>query len=162
EYLRRACEIVRAAGGLVIIDEVQTGWGRTGKHLFAIDHWGIEPDIIVFAKRAANGYPLRATLTTPESRAAVHHNRLATYGGTPLAMATALATVAYIEKHDLTANAERQGARLRERLEATKRRFPSVGDVRGMGLMQALELIEPSPDKKADPGLANDFVAAAR
>lgn len=162
EYLRRACEIVRAAGGLVIIDEVQTGWGRTGKHLFAIDHWGIEPDIMVFAKGVANGYPLGVTLTTPEIAAAVDHNSLATYGGNPVAMATALATVAYIEKHDLTANAERQGARLRERLEATKRRFPSVGDVRGMGLMQALELIEPGPDKRADAGLANDFVAAAR
>lgn len=167
EYLTRATEIVRAAGGLLIIDEVQTGWGRTGKHLFAIDHWGIEPDIMVFAKGVANGYPLGVTLTTPEIAAAVDHNSLATYGGNPVAMATALATVEYIEKHDLVRNSEVRGARLRERLEAAKQRFPFIGDVRGMGLMQALELVEPGSLQggkapPADAARANAFVAAAR
>src|SRR5690606_37158710 len=130
DYLQRAAEIVRAAGGLLIIDEVQTGWGRTGKHMFAIDHYGIEPDIMVFAKGVANGYPLGATLTTPEIAAAVDHNSLSTYGGNPVAMATALATVEYIEKHDLVHNAAVHGVRLRERLEAGKQRFGFVGDVR--------------------------------
>ena len=167
DYLQRAAEIIRAAGGLLIIDEVQTGWGRTGKHMFAIDHYGIEPDIMVFAKGVANGYPLGATLTTPEIAAAVDHNSLSTYGGNPVAMATALATVEYIEKHDLVRNAEVRGARLRERLEASRQRFGFVGDVRGMGLMQAIELVVPDSEQggKApapDAARANAFVAAAR
>ncbi|HZJ08966.1 MAG TPA: aspartate aminotransferase family protein [Trueperaceae bacterium] len=162
DYLRRAAEVVRAAGGLVIIDEVQTGWGRTGKHMFAIEHWGVTPDIMVFAKGVANGYPLGVTLTTPEIAAAVDHNSLATFGGNPVAMATALATVEYIEKHDLVANADEQGARLRARLEASKRRYDFVGDVRGMGLMQALELVVPGEAKKPDAARASAFVAAAR
>src|SRR5690606_34853039 len=163
-------------GGLIIIDEVQTGWGRTGKKMFAIDHYGIEPDIMVFAKGVANGYPLGVTMTTPEIAAAVDHNSLSTYGGNPVAMATALATVDYIETHALLGNSAARGAQLRERLEASKRRFDFVGDVRGMGLMQALELVDtdgatgssagaaaarqqaPAPDAAR----ANAFVAAAR
>src|SRR5690606_31665116 len=107
--------------------------------------------------------------TTPEIAAAVDHNSLSTYGGNPVAMATALATVDYIEKHDLVHNAEVRGARLRERLEAGKQRFEFVGDVRGMGLMQAIELVVPDGDRggkgKAaapDAARANAFVAAAR
>ena len=161
DYFKRVAPIVKEAGGLVIIDEVQTGWGRTGGHLCAIEHWGIEPDIMVFAKGIANGYPLGVTVTTQEIAAAVDHNTLSTYGGNPVAMATALATVEYIEKHDLVGNAASMGARLRERLDTLPARFPFVGDVRGMGLMQALELVGPA-DASPDAQRAADFVAAAR
>src|SRR5690606_7727861 len=162
DYFRRVAPIVKEAGGLLIIDEVQTGWGRTGGHMCAIEHWGVEPDIIVFAKGIAYGYPLDATVTTAEIAPAVDHNTLATYGGNPVAMASALATVEYIEKHDLVRNAGVMGARLRERLDKLPRRFPFVGDVRGMGLMQALELVTPGEDRRPDPARAGAFVAAAR
>ncbi len=162
EYFKRVKPIVEEAGGLLIIDEVQTGWGRTGKHLCAIEHWGVQPDIMTFAKGVANGYPLGVTITTPEIAASIDHLTISTYGGNPVAMATALATVDYIERHDLAGNAERQGARLRARLDGLPERFPFVGDVRGMGLMQALEIVEPGPAQRPDPAKANAFVSAAR
>src|SRR5690606_41771311 len=96
-YVGRVLPIVREAGGLVIIDEVETGWGRTGKHLCAIEHWGVVPDIMTFAKGVANCYQLGATMTTPEIAAAVTHPIISTYGGTPVARATTTATVDYIE-----------------------------------------------------------------
>lgn len=162
DYFKRVVPLVKEAGGLLIIDEVQTGWGRTGRHLCAIDHWGVEPDIMVFAKGVANGYPLGVTVTTPEIAAAVDHNTLSTYGGNPVAMATALATVEYIERNDLVTNAAVMGDRLRARLDALPARFPFVGDVRGMGLMQALEMVVPGHDKRPDAAKASAFVAAAR
>lgn len=162
KYFQRILPIVKEAGGLLIIDEVQTGWGRTGKHLCAIEHWGVQPDIMVFAKGVANGYPLGVTVTTPEIAAKVDHPTLATYGGNPVAMASALATVEYIEKHDLATNAEVQGRRLRAHLERLQQRHPFVGDVRGMGLMQAMEMVAPDGSKKPDAARANAFVAAAR
>lgn len=162
DYFKRVAPIVKEAGGLIIIDEVQTGWGRTGGHLCAIEHWGIEPDIMVFAKGIANGYPLGVTLTTQEIAAAVDHNSLSTFGGNPVAMATALATVEYIEKHDLVTNAAVMGNRLRARLDRLPERFPFVGDVRGMGLMQALELVVPGAGRRPDAARASAFVAAAR
>ena len=162
DYFKRVQPIVKEAGGLLIIDEVQTGFGRTGTHLCAIEHWGVVPDIMTFAKGIANGYPLGATITTPEIAAAVTHPSLSTYGGNPVAMATALATVEYIERHDLAGNAARQGERLRQHLDALPARFPFVGEVRGMGLMQAIEVVEPGPAKRPDPARTNAFVAAAR
>jgi alanine-glyoxylate transaminase/(R)-3-amino-2-methylpropionate-pyruvate transaminase len=162
EYLKRVQPIVKAAGGVLIIDEVQTGWGRTGKHLCAVEHWGVEPDIMTFAKGVANGYPLGVTITTPEIAESVQHLSLSTYGGNPVAMATALATVEYIVKHDLAGNAERQGARLRAHLDRIAARFEFVGEVRGMGLMQAIEMVQPGPAKKPDAAKANAFVSAAR
>src|SRR5690606_20121068 len=162
DYLRRVKPIVEEAGGLLIIDEVQTGWGRTGRHLCAVNHWGVQPDIMTFAKGIANGYPLGVTITTPEVAARVDRPTLSTYGGNPVGMATALATVEYIEKHDLAGNAERQGARLRAHLDRTCARFEFVGEVRGMGLMQAIEMVQPGPEKRPDPARANAFVAAAR
>src|SRR5690606_39299972 len=96
------------------------------------------------------------------SAAAMTHPSLSTYGGNPVAMATALATVEYIERHDLAGNAARQGERLRQHLDALPARFPFVGEVRGMGLMQAIEVVEPGPAKRPDPARTNAFVAAAR
>jgi alanine-glyoxylate transaminase/(R)-3-amino-2-methylpropionate-pyruvate transaminase len=161
DYFRRIEPLVRAAGGLMIIDEVQTGWGRTGRHWCGIEHWGIEPDIITFAKGIANGAPVGATVMTPEVAESVSALTLSTFGGNPVAMAQAYATITYIEKHRLWENAEVQGARLRAQLEAIAARHPFVGDVRGMGLMQALELVKPGTTEP-DPARANAFLAAAR
>lgn len=162
DYFKRIAPIVRAAGGLLIIDEVQTGWGRTGGSMCAIEHWGIEPDIMVFAKGIGNGAAIGVTVTTPEVAAAVDKPTIATFGGNPVAMATALATIEYIEKHDLIGNARVQGARLRAGLEKLQKHYPFIGDVRGMGLMQALEIVVPGGSKKPDAAKAGAFVTAAR
>ncbi len=160
DYFRRILPIVEAAGGLLIIDEVQTGWGRTGTHMCGIEHWGVEPDIMTFAKGMANGFPVGCTIATPEVADAVDGLTLSTFGGNPVAMATALATIEYIEKHDLPRNAEVRGARLRERLLTMAESFPFIGEVRGMGLMQALELVVPDGSKTPDNDRASALVSA--
>ncbi len=160
DYFRRILPIVEAAGGLLIIDEVQTGWGRTGTHMCGIEHWGVEPDIMTFAKGMANGFPVGCTIATPEVADAVDGLTLSTFGGNPVAMATALATIEYIEKHDLPRNAEVRGARLRERLLTMAESFPFIGEVRGMGLMQALELVVPDGRKTPDNDRAGALVSA--
>ena len=160
DYFRRILPIVEAAGGLLIIDEVQTGWGRTGTHMCGIEHWGVEPDIMTFAKGMANGFPVGCTIATPEVADAVDGLTLSTFGGNPVAMATALATIEYIEKHDLPRNAEVRGARLRERLLTMAESFPFIGEVRGMGLMQALELVVPGGSKTPDNDRASALVSA--
>ncbi len=162
DYFKRILPIVREAGGLLIVDEVQTGWGRTGDHMCAIHHWGVEPDIMVFAKGIANGSPVGVTVTRPEIAAAVDKLTIATFGGNPVSMAATLATIEYIEKHELAKNAALQGARLRERLEALQARHPFIGDVRGMGLMQGLEIVVPDGGKAPDAARATAFVNAAR
>lgn len=161
DYFKRILPIVKAAGGILIIDEVQTGWGRTGKHWCGVTHWGVEPDIITFAKGIANGAPVGCTTMTPEVAEAVDALTLSTFGGNPVSMAQAYATIQYIEKHKLWENADRQGARLRERMETMQARYPFIGDVRGMGLMQAFEMVEPGT-KNPDAAKATALVVAAR
>ena len=159
DYFRRIEPLVREAGGVMIIDEVQTGWGRTGKHLCGINHWGIEPDIMTFAKGMANGAPVGATVMVPEVAEAIQSSTLATYGGNPVSMAQALATLEYIEKHRLWDNAERQGAKLRGVLEELAAQNSAISDVRGMGLMQAIEFSDPAtgePDAARATALANE------
>jgi 4-aminobutyrate aminotransferase-like enzyme len=160
DYFKRILPLVREAGGLLIIDEVQTGWGRTGKHWCGIEHWGVEPDILTFAKGIANGAPVAATVMTPEVAESVKALTLSTFGGNPVSMAQALATIEYIERHRLWENAEVRGARLRTHLEGL-RRFDFVGDVRGMGLMQAVELVKPGTHDP-DPARTNAILGAAR
>lgn len=142
EYFQKAVEIVRKYGGVFICDEVQTGFGRTGKHMFGIEHWGVEPDIMTMAKGIANGMPLAACIATPEIADAFKKLTISTFGGNPVSCAAANATLDIIETEKLPAKAERTGARLRAGLEELKRRFPkTIGDVRGKGLMQAIELV---------------------
>ena len=150
EYFQVVLEIVRKYGGLFICDEVQTGCGRTGKTLCGIEHWGVEPDIMTFAKGLANGLPIGATVATPAVADSFTGLSISTFGGNPVSSRGALATIEFIEDNRLAENAEVLGGRLRDGLEALKARYPSIGDVRGMGLMQALEVVDPtSPDGKA-------------
>jgi alanine-glyoxylate transaminase / (R)-3-amino-2-methylpropionate-pyruvate transaminase len=162
DYLRRVEPLVREAGGLLIIDEVQTGWGRTGQHLCGIEHWGVTPDIMTFAKGMANGAPIGCTVATPEVADAMVGTTFSTFGGNPVSMAAALATLEYIERHDLPDNAHRQGLRLRTRLDDATASYAFVGDVRGMGLMQALEIVVPDGSKAPDPMRTDALLAAAR
>jgi 4-aminobutyrate aminotransferase-like enzyme len=162
DYFARILPLVREAGGLLIIDEVQTGWGRTGRHWCGIEHWGVEPDIMTFAKGMANGSPIGCTIATPEVADALVGLTFATFGGNPVTMAAALATIEYIERHDLLRNAEVQGERFLARLRDMQRRHPFIGDVRGMGLMAGLELVVPGSDKEPDAARATQVLAAAR
>jgi 4-aminobutyrate aminotransferase-like enzyme len=142
EYFEIAVDIVRKHGGVFICDEVQTGFGRLGGKMFGIEHWGVEPEIMTMAKGVANGMPLGVTIATPEIADAFKAATISTFGGNPMSSAAANATLEVIEKENLPKNAEVQGARFRAGLEALQRRHPrTVGEVRGKGLMQALELV---------------------
>jgi len=143
EYFEIAVGIIRKYGGVFICDEVQTGFGRTGGKFWGIEHYGVEPDIMTMAKGIANGLPLGACIATPEIAASLKALTISTFGGNPVACAAANATIDIIEEEDLSGNAERMGRILRDGFEELKRRFPrNIGDVRGMGLMQAIELVE--------------------
>jgi alanine-glyoxylate transaminase/(R)-3-amino-2-methylpropionate-pyruvate transaminase len=143
EYFEIAVGIIRKYGGVFICDEVQTGFGRTGGTMWGIEHWGVQPDIMTMAKGIANGMPLGVTIATPEIAAALKALTISTFGGNPVSCAAANATVEIIEEEDLVGNAERMGRVLRQGLEELKARFPkNIGDVRGLGLMQAMEFVE--------------------
>jgi alanine-glyoxylate transaminase/(R)-3-amino-2-methylpropionate-pyruvate transaminase len=143
EYFEIAVGIIRKFGGVFICDEVQTGFGRTGSSMWGIQHWGVQPEIMTMAKGVANGLPLGVTIATPEIAASLKSLTISTFGGNPVSCAAANATIQIIEEEDLPANAEKMGRLLRAGLVELQRRFPkSIGDVRGMGLMQAVELVE--------------------
>ena len=141
EYFQVIASILRQYGGLFICDEVQTGWGRTGGKMFGIEHWGVEPDIMTFAKGMANGVPIGATIARAEIADSMKGLTISTFGGNPVTSAAALATIQVIEEENLVDNARVMGRRLREGLEALKQKYPVIGDVRGMGLMQGLEMV---------------------
>jgi 4-aminobutyrate aminotransferase-like enzyme len=141
EYFKEIVGIIRKYGGLFISDEVQTGWGRTGGKMFGIEHWGVEPDIMTFAKGMANGVPIGATIATPEVADSMKGNTISTFGGNPVTCTAAQATIQVLEEDNLVENARVMGNRLREGLNALKDKYPIIGDVRGMGLMQGMELV---------------------
>lgn len=149
EYFREVVDIVHRYGGLFICDEVQTGWGRTGGKMFGIEQWDVEPDVMTFAKGMANGVPVGGTITRPEIADSVKGLSISTFGGNPVTCAAALATLEVIESEDLVANAADRGRQLQEGLEALREKYPIMGEVRGMGLMQAIEMV--GPDKAPSP-----------
>jgi alanine-glyoxylate transaminase / (R)-3-amino-2-methylpropionate-pyruvate transaminase len=141
EYFQIAADIVRRYGGVFIADEVQTGFGRTGK-MWGIEQYGVEPDMMTMAKGIANGFPLAAVVATPAIADSFTKATISTFGGNPVSCAAASAVLDKIEKQDLVEHARKTGERLRAGLEELQGRHPKViGDVRGMGLMQALELV---------------------
>jgi len=150
-YFERAVEITRKHGGLFIADEVQTGWGRTGDKWFGIEHWDVEPDIITSAKGLGNGVPVGITVATPEVADSYPGLTFSTFGGNPVSMAAALAVIHVIEEEDLKRNAAVVGGYLRQRLEELKERYQVIGDVRGMGLMQGIELVKDRETKEPAP-----------
>ena len=150
EYFQVAVPIIRKYGGVFISDEVQTGFGRTGKRMFGIEHWEVEPDILTAAKGIANGAPLGATVARTEIADSFTGLTISTFGGNPVSMAAALATIEIMEEENLAANAFEVGKYLRDGLEDLQKKYPSIGDVRGMGLMQACEFVKenkvPNPE----------------
>jgi 4-aminobutyrate aminotransferase len=162
-FLPRLREITREHGILLVADEVQTGFGRTGE-LFAVRHWDVEPDIVVMAKGIASGLPLSGILAREDVMAAwkpgVHGG---TYGGNVVACAAANATLDVIEEEDLVGNARARGAQFLAGLRDLATRHRAIGDVRGLGLMVAMELVRPGEGdgRVPDPALTKRIQAEA-
>ena len=155
EYFPIAVDIIRRHGGLFIADEVQTGFGRTGGAWFGIEHTGVEPDIITMAKGIANGAPLGATITRDDLADKFTPGlSISTFGGSPLASAASYASISVIEEEGLLDNAAQVGTHLSQRLKELKERFQVIGDVRGMGLRQASELVKNRETKEPAPDVA--------
>ena len=165
EYWKIAVDTVREFGGIFICDEVQTGFGRTGGKMFGIEHTGVEPDVMTMAKGIANGLPLAATVATPEVADAFEKLTISTYGGNPMSCTAANAVIDVIEGEDLVLNSAKQGAHLRAGLEELQKRFPkNIGDVRGKGLMQAIEIVadEPAGDRTPATEIVNAVFEEAK
>jgi 4-aminobutyrate aminotransferase/(S)-3-amino-2-methylpropionate transaminase len=162
EFLRELRRLCDQYGILLIADEVQTGFARTGK-LFAIEHAGIEPDLITVAKSLAGGFPLSGVIGKAEIMDGPAPGGLGgTYAGSPLACAAALAVLDVIEEENLCARANTIGAQIKQRLNGLRAKgFSCVGDVRGPGAMVALELVKDGDARRADPDLAKALVARA-
>ena len=157
-YVKALHELCRQHGIVFVADEIQTGFGRTGK-LFATEHYGIEPDLFTMAKSLGSGMPIAAVTGRAEIMDSVHVGGLGgTYGGNPVACAAALATVEEIESQKLAEKAGRLGARLRERLLALQARDSRVGEVRGLGAMLAMELVSDRASRAPAKELVSSLV----
>src|SRR5436305_819336 len=148
-YLKHTYEHIRAAGGVCIADEVQTGFGRTGTHFWGFETQGVIPDIVTMAKGIGNGAPLAAVVTTPKIAATlmqkVHFN---TFGGNPVVSAIGKAVLEVIEKENLQANALKLGNYILAGLEKLKAKHKVIGDVRGKGLMLGIEFVKDRATKQ--------------
>jgi 4-aminobutyrate aminotransferase-like enzyme len=152
-YFKIAVDIIKKYGGLFICDEVQAGFGRTGSKMWGIEHHeGVLPDIMTMAKGIANGLPIGATLATAAIADSWKAGNISTFGGNPISATAANATIDTIVSEKLPDNAAAMGKVLRDGLEALKSKFPkTIGDVRGKGLMQALELVKDETAKDRTP-----------
>ena len=156
-YFREVKKVLDQHGILFIADEVQSGFGRTGK-MFAIEHYGVTPDILVTAKGIADGFPLSAYTTRPEIAAAYKPgDHLSTFGGNPVACAASLANIRVMEEENLPARAAETGEYAMKKLRDLQKQNPLIGEVRGLGLMIGVELVR---DEKLTP--ANSEAEAIR
>jgi 4-aminobutyrate aminotransferase-like enzyme len=162
EYFPIVADIVKKYGGLFISDEVQTAWGRTGGKWFGIEQWGVQPDIITSAKGLANGSPIGLTIARPEVADSLKGATISTFGGNPVTATAAKAVIDFIEDHKLSINAAEVGAYLRDKLLELKAKHPIIGDVRGMGLLLALELVEDRETKKPASAQTAALLEASR
>jgi 4-aminobutyrate aminotransferase len=162
EYFKIVFKAVKKYGGLFISDEVQTGFGRTGKKWFGIEHWEVTPDIMTCAKGMANGAPIGATITTKELAASYQGLTISTFGGNPVTSVAAKATIEFIEEEKLLENADTMGAYFRGKLEELQQKYPVIGDVRGKGLMLALELVKDRETKEPAPEAATQLLERTR
>ncbi|MFZ0213166.1 MAG: aspartate aminotransferase family protein [Candidatus Acidiferrales bacterium] len=162
EYFKIVYRIVKNYGGLFISDEVQTGFGRTGKKWFGIEQWEVTPDIITCAKSMGNGVPVGATITTSELADKFQGLTISTFGGNPVTSVAARAVIEVIEEENLRENTYVVGGYFRQRLEELKEKHPLIGDVRGMGMMQAIELVKDRATKESAPEATNQLLERAR
>ena len=160
EYFGIVAEIARDHGGVVIIDEVQTGFGRTGGHWFGIEHWDVQPDIMTMAKGIANGFPLSNCITRAEIAEAMKGagSTISTFGGNPVSTAASLATIEVIEEEAPPSHVQTVGDRLRAGLDRFWEKYPLIGEVRGKGLMQGIEMVtDPQSKEPAVAAVAQLF-----
>src|SRR5665213_170489 len=162
EYFKIVTDIVRNYGGIFIADEVQTAWGRTGGKWFGIEHWGVQPDIITSAKGLGNGMPIGVTIARPEVADAMKGLSISTFGGNPVVTTAAKAVIDFIEEQNLLRNTEETGAYMLGRLLDLKEKHQLIGDVRGMGLLLALELVEDRRTKTPATAATLQMMEAAR
>jgi 4-aminobutyrate aminotransferase-like enzyme len=162
EYFGIVAGIVRNHGGIFISDEVQTAWGRTGGKWFGIEQYGVTPDVITSAKGLGNGCPIGVTVATPEVADSMKGMTISTFGGNPVTTTAAKAVLDLIEEENLLANAAETGAHMRAKLEELQAKHALIGDVRGMGLMQAIELVEDRQTKTPAARATVDLMEAAR
>jgi 4-aminobutyrate aminotransferase / (S)-3-amino-2-methylpropionate transaminase / 5-aminovalerate transaminase len=158
QALRRLCD---EHGIVMVVDEVQTGFGRTGR-MWGIEHSGVEPDLVVLAKSIAAGLPLSAVVGKAEIMDAPGDSAIGgTYVGNPVAQAAALAVLDVFEEEGLTARAEAIGETIRARMLGWQERWSAIGDVRGLGAMLAIELVTDPATKEPSAELATAVVEAA-
>jgi 4-aminobutyrate aminotransferase/(S)-3-amino-2-methylpropionate transaminase len=151
EGLRRICD---REGILLVVDEVQTGFGRTGK-MFATEHYGVEPDLMTLAKSIAGGLPLSAVVGKAEIMDSLWDNAVGgTYVGNPIALAAAVAVLDVFEEEGLVERAQRIGETIRARMLSWQERYDAIGDVRGLGAMLAVEYVEDRATKEPAPAIA--------
>ena len=162
EYFKIVYRIVKNYGGLFISDEVQTGFGRTGKKWFGIEQWEVTPDIITCAKSMANGVPVGATITTAELAGKFQGLTISTFGGNPVTSVAARAVIEVIEEENLLENTHVVGGYLGKKLEELKDKYTLIGDVRGMGMMQAIELVRDRATKEPAPVETTELMERAR
>src|ERR1035437_7841232 len=162
-YLKQTYEYVRAAGGVCIADEVQTGFGRTGTHFWGFETQGVIPDIVTMAKGIGNGCPLGAVVTTPQIAATLqgktHFN---TFGGNPVVSAMGKAVLEVIEKEKLQANALKIGGYILAGLNKLKEKHKIIGDVRGKGLMIGIEMVKDRVTKEPAKAECGQVLETAR
>ena len=154
-------EVLDEHGILFISDEVQTGWGRTGAHFWGIGAHGITPDAMTFAKGLGNGFAIGGVVARGDLLDGIRGNGISTFGGNPIATAAANATLDYVLSHDLQRNAAVTGELIISGLREAAGPLPIVGEVRGKGLMFAVDLVDPVT-RKPSPPLASRMLEATK
>ncbi len=163
-FLDQTIELVRKAGGIVIADEVQPGFGRTGNHMWGHQRIGLAPDVVTLGKPMANGHPVGGVVTSPEIMAAFRNafRYFNTFGGNPVSCAAAMATLQVLEAENLMANATTVGEHARAGLRRLAAQHQCIGDVRGHGLFFGAEIVSEKDSLTPAPELADGIINAMR
>lgn len=158
-FLPALRELCNRYGILLVADEVQSGMGRTGK-LYAVEHWGVEPDILCLAKGIASGMPLGAIIATGDVMDWPPGSHASTFGGNPVSCRAALATLDLLESSYI-ANAAERGEQLRAGLEQLRKKHPMIGEIRGLGLMVAMDIVKLGDRRSPDAATRDELVQSA-
>ena len=162
DYFGVAINIIRNYGGLFICDEVQTGLGRTGEYWFGIEQSKVEPEIMTIAKGIANGIPVGVTIAKENIANSFTSSSICTFGGNPISMTAAKTTLEIMEEKNIKVRAFQLGTKLKNGLKELQKDFSFIGDVRGKGLMLAIELVENKTSKEPSPKKTNALMEASK